>query len=287
MPGFEWLWGSGAAVLAGIVSRRLAAGRTREGLQTDGPEQAGGTESVPVTESVPNPARPDSAPGERGAIDPSWVARHLAWLEEREAERGHRRDVLLEAMQGAASDLALCAEIAGAQPALQVLLDRALDKLNLALREARGERSPLGSGPLDGNDLKQGLERLATAVRDSSRLTVESRVDESIRGQLTPAAAAHVLYVVREALTNAVRHAGASRLALRAAAANGRLVVSIADDGKGFEPAGSCPVARQGFWQMRVRAEAARGLLQVESAPGAGTIVTLTVLLPEQLRTLL
>jgi signal transduction histidine kinase len=57
---------------------------------------------------------------------------------------------------------------------------------------------------------------------------------------------------------------------------NRRFVVSISDDGRGFDPAAPRPAAR-GLANMQARAEAAGSLLQVESARGAGTIITVTI----------
>jgi signal transduction histidine kinase len=56
----------------------------------------------------------------------------------------------------------------------------------------------------------------------------------------------------------------------------GELVLSVRDDGRGFDPA-AAPRGRWGMTTMRERAEAAGGRLVVDSAPGAGTIVRAAV----------
>jgi signal transduction histidine kinase len=56
----------------------------------------------------------------------------------------------------------------------------------------------------------------------------------------------------------------------------GELVLSISDDGKGFDPA-SAPRGRWGMTTMRERAEAAGGRLTVDSVPGSGTTVRATL----------
>ncbi len=87
-----------------------------------------------------------------------------------------------------------------------------------------------------------------------------------------------VLAIVGEALENVVRHADAScvRVSLERVARAVRLVVR--DDGSGFVPApdGRGPRGHFGLVGMRERAEGVGALLEVESAPGAGTTVTTT-----------
>jgi signal transduction histidine kinase len=79
-----------------------------------------------------------------------------------------------------------------------------------------------------------------------------------------------------EALTNAARHAGASRVQLRAAVgSDGAVTVRVADDGPGFDPA-AVPGSRRGVRESMVgRMHAVNGSATVTSRPGAGTRVLL------------
>jgi two-component system sensor histidine kinase UhpB len=83
--------------------------------------------------------------------------------------------------------------------------------------------------------------------------------------------------LVQECLTNVAKHADASRvrIAISRAAEAGALHVSIADDGRGFDPA----VRRQGLGLvgLRERVEALGGRFQLESSPGAGTRIEATI----------
>lgn len=81
--------------------------------------------------------------------------------------------------------------------------------------------------------------------------------------------------VLQEALTNAVRHAGASRIDVRLAGAAGAVVLSVVDDGAGF--AAGAASEGMGLMGMRERARSQAGSLRVESAPGGGTRVVLTL----------
>lgn len=79
--------------------------------------------------------------------------------------------------------------------------------------------------------------------------------------------------VLQEALTNAVRHGGAGRIAVGLGWGSGALVVSVEDDGRGFSVEEA--TAGLGIVGMEERARACGGRLAVRSAPGEGTRVEL------------
>lgn len=91
--------------------------------------------------------------------------------------------------------------------------------------------------------------------------------------------------IVQEAVANCVRHAEATKVRVRVVVEHETLVVSVADDGVGFDVASVSVKARSGeavgMTGMRERAELAGGSLLVESAPGRGTTVTAAVPLSE------
>jgi signal transduction histidine kinase len=106
--------------------------------------------------------------------------------------------------------------------------------------------------------------------------------------RLAPLAAFQVLRLVQEALTNVRKHARASRVAVSltsespASDEGARLLVVVADDGRGFasvEEAGGAP-SGLGLTSMRERVEALGGTLEVWSEPDAGTRVAATIPLP-------
>lgn len=78
--------------------------------------------------------------------------------------------------------------------------------------------------------------------------------------------------IAQESLTNALRHACAGEVMLALRPQDGRLALQVADDGDGFDPDGARGL---GLIVMRERAQTAGGTLRIESAPGAGTRVSL------------
>jgi PAS domain S-box-containing protein len=93
---------------------------------------------------------------------------------------------------------------------------------------------------------------------------------------LRPEAAVALFRIAQEALNNSAKHAAARSIKVTLGMHNGEVMLTIADDGRGFDP-GSVRRGRWGMSTMRERAEAAGGRLAVESAPGAGTTVRAAV----------
>src|SRR5581483_11337747 len=105
----------------------------------------------------------------------------------------------------------------------------------------------------------------AKATLETAGVSVKS---ESTQVQLTPAQESVVALVVREAVTNVVRHARARTCGLRIAASNGDCLLEIQDDG-----CGGSSVEGNGLRGMRERIEALGGTLQRETM--AGTHLTI------------
>ncbi len=86
----------------------------------------------------------------------------------------------------------------------------------------------------------------------------------------------NLFLAVKEALNNVLRHSGATEAHVRIHRADDALVVSIEDDGRGFDPA-RADAQRNGLSNMRSRAEEAGGSFEMASSPGRGCRVTFRV----------
>jgi len=86
----------------------------------------------------------------------------------------------------------------------------------------------------------------------------------------------NLLRIVREASSNASRHAGARQVQVRASRAGPMLLLEIEDDGQGFDPA-TASGQGHGLRSMRQRAHMLGGQLQLDSAPGGPTVVRVSV----------
>jgi ligand-binding sensor domain-containing protein/signal transduction histidine kinase len=99
---------------------------------------------------------------------------------------------------------------------------------------------------------------------------------------LPPDVRHNIFLVVKEALTNALKHAAAREVRVRANFAGETLEIQVQDDGKGHDPALSAIAEkRHGMANMRRRAEAIGATLEFHSAPGKGSTVKLRVNLPQ------
>jgi two-component system nitrate/nitrite sensor histidine kinase NarX len=122
-----------------------------------------------------------------------------------------------------------------------------------------------------------GLEgALRDYLRKYSRQTgirTSLMCDGDVRSALPPRSEVQLLRVVQEALTNVRKHAGASHVTVRLDCRTADPVVSVEDDGVGFEPARVAQSLDGGFGltSMRERVDQIGGTLDVHTAPGEGT----------------
>jgi signal transduction histidine kinase len=159
---------------------------------------------------------------------------------------------------------------AGADPATTLPLLR--DAATAAQQEARyailALSSAAGRSPFD-----TALRRFVDFLCADGQLEVELDIDPEVR--LTADEQIEAFRIVQEGLTNARRHAGARRAWVVVAGRGRDRVVSIRDDGSGFE----AEVATAGFGlrNMRDRAASIGGALSLRTAPGAGTALELVL----------
>jgi PAS domain S-box-containing protein len=161
----------------------------------------------------------------------------------------------------------------------------ALDELAHAAREAHTDvRAFILDTGRERATLPLGLRALlAQCVEQFAQLTrlpAELIAAPDLPAQpLPPAAEAHLLRIVQEALNNVRKHAAAAHVQVLAAAGDEELRVTVRDDGRGFAlpPNGASGEARYGLRSMRERAAEIGAELRIDSALGAGTAVSLVV----------
>jgi signal transduction histidine kinase len=156
------------------------------------------------------------------------------------------------------------------------LLQRGLDGRSPALRAALDEAvGEVGRAIADLRELARGVrparldEGLAVALRDLARRSPVPIELDLIGGRLPSDIETAAYFVVCEALTNAVKHARASRVAVRTGRENGRLVIQVEDDGIG----GARLVSGSGLAGLADRVDAHGGRLRVDSRSPGGTLV--------------
>ena len=150
-------------------------------------------------------------------------------------------------------------------------LDEIYAQTGILVDELRRLCSGLRPPALDRLGLAAALHALAREMT-ARGLPVEICLEDIA---LPDEASIGLYRIAQEALSNAWRHAEATQAYLKLARAGGRVELTIADDGIGFDPAAERKAdGRFGLLGMSERAEALGGRLQIESTPGAGTRVT-------------
>ncbi|QGV81327.1 GAF domain-containing sensor histidine kinase [Streptomyces ficellus] len=150
-----------------------------------------------------------------------------------------------------------------------VLAAEAADELRAAVVELR-------PAALDEDGL---VHTLRTQIQVLDRAHTASVTFDTCGVRALPAAQEEaVLRVAQEALHNALRHSGAERVAVSLVRRGQGALLSVTDDGKGFEPRTVRRAGRHlGLVSMRDRAGGVGGTLDVQSAPGKGTTIEMEV----------
>ncbi|MFF0146616.1 GAF domain-containing protein [Amycolatopsis sulphurea] len=150
-------------------------------------------------------------------------------------------------------------------PELQRRLQDSIDQMHEIVHEIRTAIFDLHGGAAGGTRLRHRLHDAIAELTDDAPLhpTVSmSGTLDAVPAQL----AEHVEAVVREAVSNAVRHAGAATVTVSVSVRDGVVRISVSDDGSGLPG----EVSPSGLGNLRERAEAAGGDFTLESRPGKG-----------------
>ncbi|MFH1984019.1 MAG: PAS domain-containing protein [Pseudomonadota bacterium] len=151
------------------------------------------------------------------------------------------------------------------------------------IEDVRGMAIRLRPGVLDDLGLVDALEWITTDFERRAQITCVFEHQQPIP-PLSNRVATVAYRIAQEALTNVVRHAAAGRVDVKLELLDGTLVLTVADDGKGFDPTGLTESEGLGLAGMRERAALVGGNLDVVSAPQQGTQVRLQVLPGEESR---
>ncbi len=115
---------------------------------------------------------------------------------------------------------------------------------------------------------------LATFMAEEG-VRIEQRVDEEAATLIPAHQTAEIMNILREAVSNSLRHGHARHVTLLAGRSEQAIALAVQDDGAGFVPCAGG--TGHGLANMQARATALGGTVQVDSAPGKGTRVLLTL----------
>jgi signal transduction histidine kinase len=208
-------------------------------------------------------------------------------IRERAEERADERiriarelhDTLLQGVQGLLLTFHVAAEKVPAEHESKQALERALATAERIIVEGRNRVSRLRSEHLTDSELKPSIERVAAELNNNP--SIEFAVERlGGRESLDATVVDEIFYIAREALSNAFRHAEASRIMVQLDYQRRQFKFTCSDNGRGFNPEVFQASQTNGHWGLRGMAERAAKIgakYSCNSSTGEGT--TLQVIL--------
>jgi signal transduction histidine kinase len=192
-------------------------------------------------------------------------------LEDRERIARDLHDVVIQRLFATGLHLQSAARLAG-RPEVGARISGAVDDLDATIRDIRSAIFELRT-PVNATlraDIRATVDAAAASLGFRPELRLDGPVDSAVPDEVRP----DLLAVLREALSNAVRHAKARAVEVTVAVGDGQLRLVVADDGVGV---GESVDERSGLANMRHRAERGGGTLAVNPNPSGGTRVEWSV----------
>jgi signal transduction histidine kinase len=202
--------------------------------------------------------------------------RRLGLMEDRERIARELHDGIIQSLFAVGMGLQATSVMAGS-PELASRMEGAVGELDRVIRDLRNYIFGLRPGILADQQLDQALRALGQEVESRSHTRIDVTIDPAVAALLSPRSH-DIVQLTREALSNVSRHAKARHASVALARLNSNAVLSIDDDGVGFDTAR--PGAGSGLRNMRERAAALDGDLHLTSVNGKGTKLRISFPMP-------
>lgn len=212
------------------------------------------------------------------AIENAWLqgqSRRLAVLEERERIGMDLHDGIIQSIYavGLALDYARLS-LRETPDAAQEKIEQAIEGLNSAIRDIRSYILDLRPRQFnDAETLMRGLQRLLDEFRANCTTEPVLIGSENCGCNLPAASATALFHICQESLANVAKHANAKRVEVSLWSTDDRVLLEIADDGKGFDLTKINTTLGHGLSNMHRRARKVGGDVEYTSAPGQGATV--------------
>ncbi len=154
-------------------------------------------------------------------------------------------------------------------------LEKCLASLNGTIRDVRAYITGLGPENLRRSGFAQALDALVAELKADRAVNFELRIDDEATARLSPEQSIDTLQIAREAISNSLRHGHATAITVRLQESNREVGLLIQDNGCGFDS--SLPASGHGLGNMRARAERLGATVRVDSRPGTGTRIVVTL----------
>lgn len=200
-------------------------------------------------------------------------------LQERERISQDLHDGILQSLYAVGLGLEGCKPLITQQHGkdgkkLLTVLNQGIGQLNHVMAEVRNFIAGLESHVMQGGDFSTALRSMIQTMSSSSSAKCRVRVDESAARHISTEQALHIINIVREGLSNALRHSHARHISVSFVLLRRSVRLSITDDGVGFVQHSTHGLGH-GLDNMAARAQKVGGGLTLRSEPGQGTRILL------------
>jgi signal transduction histidine kinase len=144
-----------------------------------------------------------------------------------------------------------------------------------ALADMRHQLCDLHPTPLTTSGLREALAQHCAVLREQYALTIEFAAEQE--PPLSSCQREALYYIAREALWNAINHAGAQRADVLLTQESDHVALTIVDNGAGFDPNIFARAETRGLRNMEERANLAGGTFELETGLGHGTRITVRI----------
>jgi signal transduction histidine kinase len=148
--------------------------------------------------------------------------------------------------------------------------------INASIRDVRAYLTGLAPDHLQRAGFASALEASLAELRAGRDVTFDIKIDEDAALLLDADQTTATLQIAREAVSNALRHGGASLINLRVHQIETEVCLLVQDNGTGFDPSRRSPTGH-GLGNMHARAARLQGQLRLTSEPGHGARLVLTL----------
>jgi signal transduction histidine kinase len=196
----------------------------------------------------------------------------LGLMDERERIAKELHDGIIQSLFAVGMGLQSTA-LTAAAPQTAARIERAVDELDRVIRDLRNYIFGLRPGILADRQLDQALRVLGEEFHASSKVPIEVEVEAALAANLS-SRSHEIVQLTREALSNVARHAQSSHAVVRLTRKGRAAVLTIEDDGVGFDV--TVRSAGNGLRNMHERAKAMGATLRVTSKAGKGARLVVT-----------
>jgi len=201
-------------------------------------------------------------------------SRRLAILEERERIGMDLHDGIIQSIYGVGLALDFARMALDEDPVeARKKIEESINSLNSTIRDIRAYILDLRPRQFHGDDLKQGLQRLADEFQSNSTTRVILMGPEDGLVDFPAQNATALFHICQESLANIAKHARAQYAEVHLWTTRDRVLLEISDDGRGFDLRKMNITLGHGLSNMHSRARKVSGDVEITSSPGSGTTV--------------